>query len=146
MVSYNPVHRFAILVASLFLLATVPVAAEEGFCLKCLFKCPKHDDSYGPACMRSVIPPWPICKFHSVEDFVEHAQDSATRCCGDDTSACRCPHKKSAKFLNHIDEWCKGVASCGCRGGEGEGCPPQNDNSEGTPMLEDTMATEEEVA
>ena len=47
-----------------------------------------------------------------------HAQDSATRCCGDVTSACRCPKKNTDRFRNKIDQWCRGVASCG--GGDKE--------------------------
>ena len=106
----NLLRAVAILL-SVFFFAAASVDAE-GFCFKCLFKCPKSD-AYDPACLRSAIPPWPICLFHSVDDFVDHAQDSATRCCGDDISACRCPKKNTDKFLNDIGEWCRGVASCG---------------------------------
>jgi len=105
-----------VLVLATWALATPSVEAK-GFCFKCLFHCPKSDD-YDPACLRSAIPPWPICHFHSVDDFVDHAQDSATRCCGDVTSACRCPKKNTDRFRNKIDQWCRGVASCG--GGDKE--------------------------
>mmetsp|Transcript_16549 Transcript_16549/g.24755 ORF Transcript_16549/g.24755 Transcript_16549/m.24755 type:complete len:146 (-) Transcript_16549:247-684(-) len=75
------------------------------------FECPS-DESYPASCTDSVIPPWPICKFHSVEDWVASAQDSATRCCGDDLTDCKCPKKDDEKFLNKIGEWCQGVDSC----------------------------------
>uniref|UniRef100_A0A6V2FJ27 Uncharacterized protein n=1 Tax=Ditylum brightwellii TaxID=49249 RepID=A0A6V2FJ27_9STRA len=76
-------------------------------------KCPT-DDSYSPECLKSVIPPWPICLFHDVPTFVEHSEDAATRCCKEDgdLSECKCPHKDSEKFIDHIDEWCEGVAAC----------------------------------
>ncbi|CAB9502378.1 expressed unknown protein [Seminavis robusta] len=123
MIVAAPFTRFLAIVASALLLLAASASAE-GFCFKCLFECPK-DDAYGPACIRSVMPPWPICKFRNVDDFVEHAKDGATRCCGDDLSACRCPKKDSPKFLERIDDWCKGVASCGCREGD-EDCPGDN--------------------
>mmetsp|Transcript_11981 Transcript_11981/g.19864 ORF Transcript_11981/g.19864 Transcript_11981/m.19864 type:complete len:135 (-) Transcript_11981:133-537(-) len=103
--------RCMAILASAILFAAFSVDAE-GFSFKCPFKCPT-DDSYDPACLRSVIPPWPICLFKNVDDFVDHAQDSAIRCCGDDTSDCRCPKKDTDKFQDSIGEWCKGVASCG---------------------------------
>ena len=110
----TPIKRSSLFrcVALLAVLLTALPVADAKFCFKCLFHCPK-DDSYDPACLRSALPPWPICWFHSVDDFVDHARDSATRCCGDDTSDCRCPKRKSAKFQDHIVAWCVGVASCG---------------------------------
>uniref|UniRef100_A0A7S4IJP6 Uncharacterized protein n=1 Tax=Odontella aurita TaxID=265563 RepID=A0A7S4IJP6_9STRA len=75
------------------------------------FKCPT-DDKYDPACLKSAIPPWPICLFHDVKFFVDTAMDGATRCCGEDTSECRCPKKETGAFKDHIGDWCKGVASC----------------------------------
>ena len=110
--------QVALVLVVMLLAGALPVT-EAKFCFKCLFHCPK-DDSYDPACLRSALPPWPICLFHSVDDFVEHAKDSATRCCGDDTTDCRCPKKASTKFQNHIAEWCIGVASCGAAG-DGDG-------------------------
>ena len=99
----------ALLISTLALLA--PAATAEGFCFWCLFQCPT-DDSYGSACLRSVIPPWPICKFRTIPDFIEHAKESATRCCGDDLSDCKCPKKDTDKFMQDIGPWCQGVASC----------------------------------
>lgn len=37
------------------------------------FKCPK-DDSFDKACIRAAVPPWPICLFRSVPQFVQHAK------------------------------------------------------------------------
>ena len=117
-------RSLALLLATALVLIIV-ATYESGFCFKCIFQCPKSD-AYGPACLRSVIPPWPICKFKTVDAFVEHAKDSATRCCGDDLAECKCPKKSTPKFLEAIDGWCKGVASCGCREGGEEDCPPAN--------------------
>ena len=75
------------------------------------FECPT-DDSYLESCLDSVIPPWPICKFHTVEDWVASAKDSSSRCCGDDMSMCKCPKKDTQAFLDKIGEWCDGVATC----------------------------------
>jgi hypothetical protein len=115
--------RCVVIVATtLVLLVASSATFGYGFCFKCLFECPTSD-AYGPACLRSAIPPWPICKFKTVDAFVEHAKDSATRCCGDDLSECKCPKKDTPEFMEAIDNWCKGVASCGCEEGE-EDCPP----------------------
>ena len=77
------------------------------------FECPKdHDNKYSEECLDNAIPPWPICLFHDVDYFVDKSMDGATRCCGDDTSACRCPKKDTPSFLERIDEWCEGIATC----------------------------------
>jgi|EP01083_Nonionella_stella_P088805 hypothetical protein len=79
---------------------------------KCpIFECPT-DDSIDPACLDSAIPPWPICKFGTVDDFVSKAKDGATRCCGDDISECKCPKKDTDAFLDKITSWCDGVSKC----------------------------------
>ena len=75
------------------------------------FQCPT-DDSYLPSCAENVIPPWPICKSKSFDEWVEKARDCASRCCGGDLSECKCPKKDTDKFLDRIDEWCDGVYSC----------------------------------
>jgi hypothetical protein len=75
------------------------------------FKCPT-DDRYGPECLANSIPPWPICLFHTASFFVEKSLDGATRCCQEDKSECRCPQKESPKFIEDIDDWCKGVKTC----------------------------------
>mmetsp|Transcript_34557 Transcript_34557/g.101559 ORF Transcript_34557/g.101559 Transcript_34557/m.101559 type:complete len:132 (+) Transcript_34557:157-552(+) len=82
---------------------------------KCL-KCP-DDPSLPIGCLKNIIPPWPICLFHDVDYFRRVALDGATRCCdGEDAAAdmseCRCPKKDTAKFVDSIGDWCKGVASC----------------------------------
>uniref|UniRef100_A0A7S2H0G9 Extracellular membrane protein CFEM domain-containing protein n=1 Tax=Helicotheca tamesis TaxID=374047 RepID=A0A7S2H0G9_9STRA len=81
--------------------------------LSCPLKCPT-DDSYSPECLKSALPPWPICLFHDVPTFVNHAIDSGTRCCKDDgdMSECKCPHKDEEKFKKYIGGWCDGVAAC----------------------------------
>ncbi len=75
------------------------------------FECPT-DDGYPQSCLDKVIPPWPICKFGSVDQFVEKAKDGASRCCGTDLSECKCPKKDTDKFLNEIGAWCDGVSTC----------------------------------
>ncbi len=75
------------------------------------FECPTSD-SYPESCLDSVLPPWPICKFKTVDDWVACSQDSATRCCGDDLSECKCPKKDTEAFLDKIGDWCAGVATC----------------------------------
>lgn len=75
------------------------------------FECPT-DDSYPQSCLDSAIPPWPICKFHTAESWVDSAKDSATRCCGDDISECKCPKKDTQRFQDRIDEWCDAVLTC----------------------------------
>jgi len=86
------------------------------------FKCPT-DDKYDKACLKSAIPPWPICLLHDAKFFVDAAMDGATRCCGDDTSQCRCPKKETNAFKDAIGDWCKGVASCKKEGDDTEGIP-----------------------
>lgn len=75
------------------------------------FHCPTSDD-YDPACVDAIMPPWPICLFHSVDYWVENAIDSESRCCGDDISECKCPHKDTAKFKERIEAYCEGVQKC----------------------------------
>ena len=81
------------------------------------FECPTSD-SYPQTCLDNVIPPWPICKLGSVDHWVEHAKDGATRCCGDDLSQCRCPKKDTKTFLDTIGAWCDGVSTCSDGHGE----------------------------
>lgn len=77
------------------------------------FKCPT-DDSYDAKCLKSVIPPWPMCLGHDVPYWVSKAKDGATRCCKDngDLSECRCPKKDTEKFQTKIGEWCEDIATC----------------------------------
>jgi hypothetical protein len=75
------------------------------------FDCPTSDD-YSPQCLEIVTPPWPICLLKSSHEWVDKAIDSASRCCGDDLSECKCPKKDTEKFLDKIDEYCNGVATC----------------------------------
>ena len=85
---------------------------------KCpFFECLK-DDSYEKACLDSVIPPWPICKFKSLKDWVEKAKNGATRCCGNDLSECKCPHKDTDIFKEKIGPWCDAVNKCPGDSGE----------------------------
>jgi hypothetical protein len=48
----------------------------------------------------------------SSNEWVDKAIDSASRCCGDDLSECKCPKKDTEKFFDKIDEYCNGVATC----------------------------------
>ena len=75
--------------------------------------CPT-DDSYSAECLKSAIPPWPICLCgsHSAKYFVDKAVESAGRCCGDDLSKCTCPVKNSTCFQDKIGAWCDGVETC----------------------------------
>ena len=93
---------------SLLIIATI--SPIESKWLSC-FNCPTSD-AYGPQCLDSVTPPWPICLLHSVDYWVDSAIDSATRCCGDDLSECNCPKKDSPDFLAKIGAYCDGVATC----------------------------------
>jgi hypothetical protein len=88
------------------LLASSAQAGLFAFC-----SCPT-DDRYSAECLKSSIPPWPICLFHDAEYFVEKAEDGATRCCGGDITDCRCPKKDTEKFQEAIGEWCDGVKTC----------------------------------
>lgn len=85
--------------------------------LGCCHKCNVTEDDvkkYGAECLANVIPPWPICVFHkrSAGEFVKHSKDSATRCCGSDTSECRCPHMDTWRFQGRIQQWCEAVKTC----------------------------------
>jgi len=75
------------------------------------FSCPTSDD-YSAECVENITPPWPICLLHTTDFWVDKAMDSATRCCGDDLSECKCPKKDTRKFLDRIDDYCDGVATC----------------------------------
>eukprot|EP00978_Attheya_sp_CCMP212_P012800 scaffold31989_cov54-Attheya_sp.AAC.3 len=93
-------------------LSSVDAAAWDRV-LKC-FKCPTSED-YEPSCLKSSIPPWPICLLHGVDYWVHTAEDSATRCCAaDDLSECKCPKKDTPDFQNLIGDWCNGVSKCRC--------------------------------
>lgn len=63
-------------------------------------------------CLDSVLPPWPICLYSSVEGFIIKSKDSYKRCCEGDGSACKCPVKDGEKFLSRIDDWCAGILTC----------------------------------
>jgi hypothetical protein len=76
-------------------------------CLKC-----PTDDSLDPKCLINIIPPWPICLFHDTKYFLAKAVDGASRCCGDDTSKCRCPKQDTDKYKKSIGDWCAGIAKC----------------------------------
>ena len=96
----------------LLVLATSISSVQSRLSLAC-FKCPTSDD-YSPECIDAISPPWPICLLHSADYFVDSAIDSATRCCLEDgdLSECKCPKKDTAKFLNKIGDYCKGVEIC----------------------------------
>lgn len=96
----------------LLVLATTISSVQSRLSLAC-FKCPTSDD-YSPECIDAISPPWPICLLHSADYFVDSAIDSATRCCLEDgdLSECKCPKKDTAKFLNKIGDYCKGVEIC----------------------------------
>jgi hypothetical protein len=95
------------MVRSIFLSVLVILLAssvQAGFC--------PTDDKYTAECLKSSIPPWPICLFHDAEYFVTQAKDGATRCCGDDITECKCPKKDTEKFQGAIGDWCDGVKTC----------------------------------
>lgn len=71
------------------------------------FKCPTSDE-YEPGCLDAAIPPWPICLLKDADGWVDKAIDAADRCCGEDTSECRCPSTDSPKF----QDYCDGVDLC----------------------------------
>ena len=50
----------------------------------------------------------------TVQDWVEKAVDSATRCCKDDgeLSECMCPVKDTDKFMDNIGNYCDAVDIC----------------------------------
>lgn len=54
----------------------------------------------------------PICLFHDAKYFLAKAVDGASRCCGDDTSKCRCPKQDTDKYKKSIGDWCAGIAKC----------------------------------
>eukprot|EP01083_Nonionella_stella_P215641 775965_1 len=74
--------------------------------------CPT-DPNISQACLDAVLPPPMVCAFSpgkTAQDYVDHAKDSATRCCGDDISACKCPVAGEAPFQAKIGDYCKAVA------------------------------------
>jgi len=82
---------------------------------KC-WSCPT-DDSYSDECVNGVMPPYPICcseKRTTVQEWVEYAVDTATRCCkaDGDLSECMCPVKDTDKFLDNIGNYCDAVDIC----------------------------------
>eukprot|EP00584_Thalassiosira_punctigera_P015332 CAMPEP_0172570106 /NCGR_PEP_ID=MMETSP1067-20121228/126209_1 /TAXON_ID=265564 ORGANISM="Thalassiosira punctigera, Strain Tpunct2005C2" /NCGR_SAMPLE_ID=MMETSP1067 /ASSEMBLY_ACC=CAM_ASM_000444 /LENGTH=97 /DNA_ID=CAMNT_0013362115 /DNA_START=69 /DNA_END=359 /DNA_ORIENTATION=- len=64
-------------------------------------ECPT-DASFTQACWEAVTPPFPICEAKTTAEWVTHALDSSTRCCGEDISECKCPVKDGAKFREKI--------------------------------------------
>ena len=98
----------------LLICAAVVVSTTEetdihwGHCTE--FDCPS-DPAFGE-CQNDLQPPFPICCKKTVAEWIESAKDSATRCCGSDLTACKCPVKDKPKFLNKIPDYCSAVAAC----------------------------------
>jgi hypothetical protein len=99
---------FVVLAGSVLLLRYHPTALLASNSVGC-FKCPNSSNDYTPECLEFALPPWPICWFHSVDYFVSKSIDGASRCCGDDSSACMCPKKDTPEFQDQIGNWCKGI-------------------------------------
>ena len=74
-------------------------------------ECPR-DDAYSDKCLKSAIPPYPICLNRSVKQWVEKAISDHDDCCGDDPNVCKCPKKETVEFQNKIADWCAGVETC----------------------------------
>lgn len=70
--------------------------------------CPK-DDNISQTCLDAILPPFPICLGRTAAEWVDHAKDSATRCCVDDMSQCKCPKKDTDAFKAKIGAYCKAV-------------------------------------
>jgi len=70
--------------------------------------CPK-DDTISQTCLDKILPPYPICLSRTAAEWVDHAKDSATRCCGNDLSQCKCPVKDTQPFQAKIGDYCKAV-------------------------------------
>mmetsp|Transcript_37002 Transcript_37002/g.66581 ORF Transcript_37002/g.66581 Transcript_37002/m.66581 type:complete len:130 (+) Transcript_37002:97-486(+) len=100
----------AILVASALLLSFVAGGTQaEG---SDNIGCPT-DDTISKACLDAVTPPFPICLTKgSAKEWVAHAKDSATRCCGDNIDQCKCPVKNGQKFQEKIVGYCAAVGNC----------------------------------
>ena len=73
--------------------------------------CPT-DSSIDKTCLDAVLPPWPICLKKSAQEWVAHAQDSATRCCPSGGDDCRCPVKDGDAFKSKIVEHCIAIQQC----------------------------------
>ena len=84
-------------------------ANTEGDVSTSLTGCPT-DSSIDAACLEASIPPAPMCYTKSASEWVAHAQDSSTRCCGDDISECGCPVKNGAAFQAKIVPKCSAIA------------------------------------
>lgn len=77
----------------------------------CHYGCPK-DERFDETCLTAALPPFPMCRQQTAEEWVKKAVDSKARCCGDDRSACRCPVTTSERFLGAIDAKCAGIDVC----------------------------------
>ncbi len=74
-------------------------------------KCPTTDN-YTEECYKNVMPPWPICLMHSADYYAEKSIDSASRCCQEDLSECKCPAKGTEKFKQRIGAFCEASEIC----------------------------------
>ena len=98
-----------------FITVAIATVMFAGHCTKRLtgvdcFHCPtRSENNYSAECLKVALPPFPICWFHSADYFVAKSLSGALRCCGKDTSDCRCPKKDTPAFMDHIDDWCQGI-------------------------------------
>ncbi|CAB9531211.1 expressed unknown protein [Seminavis robusta] len=102
-----------VMIRSLFalLLATAVLAYDDGPRRLLGRECPT-DVAFSSECLSAAMPPYPICMKRSASEWVEHAIESHARCCGTDTTECKCPQKNSARFLGKIENHCHGVEIC----------------------------------
>lgn len=103
--------------------------------------CPKDPD-VSPECTAAIYPPFPICLKKTAKEWIEHAKDASTRCCGDNIDECKCPAKDGPAFQGQIGGYCNAVKEGGaCEATDGGGdhdhdrpgqalCPKDPDVSE----------------
>ena len=99
------IYKILVLVTVLLL-----KAVEAKSWLSC-FHCPTSED-YSFECRHGVIPRWPLCLMYTVDDWVDMAIDSSTRCCGDDRTDCKCPKKDTWRFKKRIGDYCEAAKQC----------------------------------
>jgi len=123
------------------------LASKFGY-VPCQHKCNVTDDDvamYGAKCLANAVPPWPICLFGGsnkpASKYVQHAKDSATRCCGADTSECKCPHQDSWRYKGRIEQWCDAVATCPDGARKGGGVVEQEDKDKDGASSEQAATT-----
>eukprot|EP00667_Euglena_gracilis_P018738 EG_transcript_19949 len=77
-----------------------------------------------PECQALTSPPWLVRAFadRTPQEYAARSAEAYHRCCGDDTTTCKCPlanHDVPVlhdSYENHMAKWCKAMKEQQCVG------------------------------